>query len=426
MESRGRVHGGRGGGRKLTAGGATGAEATGRRFPGAASNVWRIERLAVASTLDDPAGTSGRDGARFGFMKPVRWGEFVWGDKNVYWGSPSYRLEFGDPGYQPPDSPAPPPSTPKKKRKYMASNPTPTRYDELVAGGEDLYDGLFKHALALDLKDNSPVVVRADLDALIASNDDLSAAEGAQPALYTALQVADSNAKGFIGAVVKVLSISLGNDWSDAWEATGLPDNRVGIPATQDARFTALNGLKAYFTKNPTMEVSTTVLTVTAALAGALWTAVRDARLAVKAGQTNTKNKLMAKDAALATFRTRYRSVIDDLEGKLGDDDPRWYDFGLLRPADPALPGTPFSVEASAIGGGRLLVQLAGSRRANSFNYYRKILGTDPDPVKAANSEGTQQVIEGLTVGATVEVTVTGVNDAGEGRPSDKVTVVVT
>jgi hypothetical protein len=377
--------------------------------------------------MGDPAGTSGRDGARFGFMKPVRWGEFVWNDKNVYWGSPSaFRLEPGDPNYQPPDSPVDPPSTPKKKRKYMASNPTPNRYDELVSGGEDLYDGLVKHAVALDLKDNSPVVVRADLDALIASNNDLSAAEGAQPALYTALQVADSNAKGFIGAVVKVLSISLGNDWSDAWEATGLPDNRVGIPTTQDARFTALNGLKAYFEKNPTMEVSTTVLTVTAALAGTLWTAVRDARLAVKAGQANTKNKLMAKDAKLAAFRTRYRSVIDDLEGKLGDDDPRWYDFGLLRPADPALPGTPFSVEASAIGGGRILVQLAGSRRANSFNYYRKIIGTDPDPVKAANSEGTQQTIEQLPVGATVEVTVTGVNDAGEGRPSDKVTVVVT
>jgi hypothetical protein len=84
------------------------------------------------------------------------------------------------------------------------------------------------------------------------------------------------------------------------------------------------------------------------------------------------------------------------------------------------------NVIARALGHGRLHFQLAAARRANSFNYFRKILGTDADPVKAANSEGTQQTIERLTVGATVEATVTGVKDAGEGRPSDKVTVVVT
>jgi hypothetical protein len=242
----------------------------------------------------------------------------------------------------------------------------------------------------------------------------------------TTLRLADSNAKGFIAAAIKVISIAYGNDWSDAWEATGLPDNTVGVPTTQDGRFTALNGLKAFFTANSGMEVNTAQLVVTAAQAGVLWTAVRDARLAVQAGLADSKNMLMAKDAKLAAFRTRFRGVIDELGQLLADDDPKWYDFGLIRPADPQAPGAPFHVHASAIGGGKILVQLDGARRANSFNYYKQVVGTDADPVKVANSEGTQWTIEGLTAGQNVKVTATGVNDRGEGPASEVVSVVVT
>ena len=46
--------------------------------------------------------------------------------------------------------------------------------------------------------------------------------------------------------------------------------------------------------------------------------------------------------------------------------------------------------------------------------------------MKVINTQGTQHTLEGLTAGATVEITVTGVNDAGEGQASDPVQVVVT
>jgi hypothetical protein len=113
------------------------------------------------------------------------------------------------------------------------------------------------------------------------------------------------------------------------------------------------------------------------------------------------------------------------LDQLLEVDDPRWYDFGLNRPADPAQPGQPSSVVATALGGGRVLVQIDGARRANSFNYYRQ-LPADAEPVKVTNTEGTQYTIEGLGAGALVKITVTGVNDAGEGQPSEPVEVVVT
>ena len=43
----------------------------------------------------------------------------------------------------------------------------------------------------------------------------------------------------------------------------------------------------------------------------------------------------------------------------------------------------------------------ARARRANSFNYYRQIVGTDADPVKVTNTPGTQLTIDALPVGAT-------------------------
>ena len=46
--------------------------------------------------------------------------------------------------------------------------------------------------------------------------------------------------------------------------------------------------------------------------------------------------------------------------------------------------------------------------------------------MKVSNTPGTQHTLEGLTAGTTVEITVTGVNTAGEGQPSAPVQVVVT
>ena len=49
-------------------------------------------------------------------MKPVKWNDGTkWGNINARWGSPSYLLEPGDPGYQPDPLSTPNPTTPKKK-----------------------------------------------------------------------------------------------------------------------------------------------------------------------------------------------------------------------------------------------------------------------------------------------------------------------
>ena len=99
--------------------------------------------------------------------------------------------------------------------------------------------------------------------------------------------------------------------------------------------------------------------------------------------------------------------------------------FCALKAVSPATPGQPSNVTASGAGATNVLVIINGARRANSFNYYKQVMGTDPEPVKVQNVSETQFTIQALPSGATVQITVTGVNDAGEGPASTPVSVVV-
>ena len=368
-------------------------------------------------------------------MKPLLWGAvnpitgtpFLWGDKNLFWGSPSYYLEPGDPGFVPYVTTPAPKKKKKKKRTYMASNPTPDPIDELIASGEDLHDGAVQHGASAGLVKNSAALIRTDLDGLIDTKAAFNQADSAKVPAYAAQRTADSNGKGFIARSINVLKNYLGNSWSDAWIATGLPDNTVGIPTTLDGRFTALTGLKGYFTAVPAHENAP--LNVTAAIATTLHGALSTARNGVANALSNVKGKAMAYKDATDAFRERFRSTITELEdeknGGLAPDDPKWYDFGLNRPDDPATPGQPGNVVATGAGATNVLVIIDGARRANSFNYYKQVMGVDPEPVKVDNVKETQFTIIGLPSGANVQITVTGVNDAGEGPASAPVSVVV-
>lgn len=366
-------------------------------------------------------------------MKTLHWDEinpltgtpFTWDDPNLRWGDPSYYLEPGDPGFVP-YATTPTPKKKKKKRNYMASNPTPDPIDELIASGEDLHDGAVQQGASAGLVKNTAAAIRTDLDALINTRAAFKQAETDKVPAYTALRTADSNGKGFIARSINVLKIHLGNSWSDAWVATGLPDNTVGIPGTQDKRYTGLGGLKAYFTNNAAHE--NVPLNVTAAIATTLHGALSTARTGVSNALTACGTTAAAFRKATSEFKDRFRAAINELEDKktgLGTDDPRWYDFGLNRPDDPATPGQPSNVTAAGAGATNVLVIIDGARRANSFNYYKQVMGVDPERVKVDNVSETQFTIQGLPSGATVQITVTGVNDAGEGPASEPVSVVV-
>jgi hypothetical protein len=308
----------------------------------------------------------------------------------------------------------------------MASNATPKLVNDLLTAGEGLCTGLEADGAAVGIKQNTGVLARPELEALKTAQGAFTDAETATTDTYAALHEADQAASTFIGTAVKIFSITLGNAWSSAWLATGLPDNSLAVPSTQDKRYATLGKFNTYLTKHPDMEVSTKKIIVTAALADTLYKAITTARKAVGDANTDTTAKKIVRDAAVPAFRDRYSAAVEELGHLLSDTDARWYKFDLNRPADPAQPAAPAKVTATALGSGRVLLTTDGARRANSFDYYRQISGTDAAPVKIANAPGPQYTVDALPAGKTVAFTVTGVNDAGEGPASDPVTVVVT
>ncbi|MEQ1859149.1 MAG: hypothetical protein ABMA13_04375 [Chthoniobacteraceae bacterium] len=112
-----------------------------------------------------------------------------------------------------------------------------------------------------------------------------------------------------------------------------------------------------------------------------LHTAVSDAREGVGRAPQKTADKLLLREPAEAKFRMRFRAVISELEaGLLDDEDSRWCQFGLNRSADPATQGVPGDVVVTGLGGGRALVQVGFSRRTNSRNFYKQVVGVDDAP----------------------------------------------
>ena len=82
----------------------------------------------------------------------------------------------------------------------MASNQLPVGNDDLFTLGEDMADGCHAHEVAVGLKQNKEADIRAALTAAITAQNNFKAAQTAKLALSTAVTVADSNAKAFIGS----------------------------------------------------------------------------------------------------------------------------------------------------------------------------------------------------------------------------------
>lgn len=350
--------------------------------------------------------------------------ELVFDDPNIVIEEDgTFKLEPGDPGYVDPN---PPPASTKKARKYMASNPTAAGLNELIYDGEKMCDGLHELGAIIGVKLNPEPVTRADLEDLKSKEGAFAQAQSAEGAANGVVQAADAEASRFISLFIGWMSLIIGSDWSDNWLETGLPDTTVGVPRTMAKRFATLGKIGLYLTNHPEMEVNHPKVVITAARAQTLYTAYSDAEDAADTKTGLRKTAKNVRDGAARTFRNRYRKVIDELGQLLGPEDGRWAVFGLSRPADPETAEAPRNLVLQAGGGGLVIAKLGGARRANSFNFYKLVVGVDPAPVKVINSPDPECNIPGLPVGSTVQITATGVNDAGEGPACDPVSIVVT
>ncbi len=307
----------------------------------------------------------------------------------------------------------------------MATNRTARTASELEADGERMCDGLRDHGAAVGIKSNVEPVVRPVLEALKAASAAFGQAQSEETRASQAAQAADDANAAFIAQFVHWMSMLWGGQWSERWIGTGLPDRVAGVPRTVAKRFVALNGIAAFLEAHPEFALSHPLVELSAARARGLYEAFSDLDSAANAKRGVTVAAKMARNAAFKAFRKLYRYTIWELGVVLGNDDPRWMIFGLRVPDAAETPEAPRTVSAEAVGGGAIIVKTKGARRARSLNYYRKIVGVDAEPVKVENFRAKELLIDNLPARATVEITIRGVNEAGEGRACEPVSVAV-
>ena len=298
----------------------------------------------------------------------------------------------------------------------MNSNRLPDPIDQLFTLAEDMADGCHAHEVTVGLKQNMEADMRAALDPAVAAQADFKAAQTAKTALSTAVTVADSNAKAFIGASRRVLINYLGDGYSQKWDATGFPNQSTAVPGTQAERQALLLSLKNYFTANAAQENAP--LNVTAARAQLLFTALSDARSAAADGNNVAGQKKNLRDAAEKTLRTRMTGLIGELGQLLDDNDPLWLAFGLNMPGATNLPDQADSLVLTAGGAGVVLADWSDASRATRYRVFKQVVTVDAELVHVTNVTDSDYTFTGLPSGQTLRVRIIAANDAGEAPPS--------
>lgn len=307
----------------------------------------------------------------------------------------------------------------------MPANRIPDSLSQLFALAQDCADGALAHGVAVGLLQNTGATIAANLAAARTAQSVFAATKSARDVASTNLRMADADARAFIKAVSAYFSQVISEDWSAAWEATGFPNQTAAIPLLQAERLSLCVSLRAFFTANPAQEISNGNLVLTAARADALFAAFAAARDAVNEAEVAAGQKKGVRDAAVEKLKARLRGLLAELGQLLADTDPLWLAFGLNEPGAAATPDVPEAVVVTLGTAGVLHVNWPAARLAAHYRVWKQIVGTDANPVAVSSPTDTEATLSGLPSGATVKITVTSVNDAGESTPSTAVTIVV-
>lgn len=305
----------------------------------------------------------------------------------------------------------------------MANNALPDTLDDLISLAEDCADGAQQHEVAIGLLQNKEAGIRADLTALLTARNGHNTLNGQSGAKEAAVAVARSNARATLTVARDLFKTTFGNKAGQAWTAAGWPADSTAVPSTSDKLLPLLMGVKAYLTANVAREVA--AVGVTAANMQTLHTALSDAVAARNQHKTALGVAIEARDVKENSLRARLRGLIGELGQLLAPLDPKWLAFGLNRPGAEDAPDAPESTTVTPLGGGKVRVQCPRVPRADYYQVYLQVVGTDPDFRFEVSNPSHDIIIENLPAGATVKFKMRAVNEANPGPFGDEVSVVV-
>jgi len=202
---------------------------------------------------------------------------------------------------------------------------------DLSAQSTEFIEGMIAHEKTIGVTQNTAAAIAADLAAAKAADDAFEALkEGRSSTLQPAFRKADAEGLQFIVRAKKVLTVHLGERWTEQWAEAGFADQSIRIPQSITGRENVLKLLASYFKARSSQE--STDLKVSAERAATLHAALVAARTAVENHPTRQKNARIARDEAKSALRKRLRAAIAELDMRLTGDSPVWAAFGLVPP----------------------------------------------------------------------------------------------
>ncbi|MDB6028796.1 MAG: hypothetical protein JWM68_5019 [Verrucomicrobiales bacterium] len=218
-----------------------------------------------------------------------------------------------------------------------------------------------------------------------------------------------------------ILKPILGNEYSQAFDVLGLVGS-IAIPRTSTELLFVLGKFKAYFTVHPEQEDESRNITA------AQFQLLYDQLVAAEAN-VNLQNDVVdaladVRDQAAETMRERIRSLMAELTSCLTPLDSRWLSFGFSKPGATETPGIVEGLIAVLIGPGTSALKWKASARAEYYRVWIRVIGLNAEPVAVGSPADIDFNLENLPANATVEISVSAVNNGGETALSEPVTIV--
>ena len=322
----------------------------------------------------------------------------------------------------------------------MSDNSTPNSYVPLIEHLEDAADGAKTYGTVLGLAHNTEAFIRTDLEALVGKPAGPGGIPPAVPGLKSLWNTARTGrviknsafnqvctqARSFARTCIHSLAPVLGETWNTQWGNAGFTGGSLAIPANP---LTLLQQFRAYFSANPAREtLNIQGVACTAAACDAMEKNLIATETAVNQADTDASTAYSNFQAGLAAGRARLSGLRGELSQLMDDDDDRWYAFGFAKPSDPSTPDVPgtLTVTAGAPGSAVLNPVWPAATRATS---YRLTVTLKSDGSEVTNQIvkdcQTALVLDSVTAGTIVDVTVTARNSAGESGPSNAVEIAV-
>ncbi|MCX6900692.1 MAG: hypothetical protein NT105_18585 [Verrucomicrobia bacterium] len=312
----------------------------------------------------------------------------------------------------------------------MSNTPIERNVVKLITQSRNAYGGADLRGTVIGLKQNTAVKIKGLLDDLVAKNDLYGAAAGLSKDCHDELLNVISNGHGLLKRTRDRLKAFLGDKPSAAWKEPGWSEHSIAVPSTEDLIPPNLASAGAFLVKHPDYEDASPKFNVTAVNLAAKSKAITDARIALDAQDSATAQALKDRDISAEAMRSCLRGLQEELNRLIADPlSTEYASFGFKAPGAPDSPNAVKNTRATALGGGKGRVQCDAAARADYYQCWLMIVGTDEDFRLYDSGDPMRQpdlIVEPLPVGATVKFKLCAVNETGSGPFGDEVQIVVT